>query len=61
MADQTYDKATNTATFPSRSIGTIRCPVCDKPQMANRNACYSCSCKFVYTDETDSEKSVSTV
>ncbi len=61
MDTQTYDEATNTATFPSRSSSTVKCPACGRPQMSNRNGCFSCGCKFVYADELDSEKTETTV
>jgi hypothetical protein len=40
-----------TATFESRSIKTIQCPICHKSQMATRESCYSCGCQFIFKDE----------
>ena len=61
LDNQTYDEATNTATFQKRSSDRINCPACGRTQMANRNNCYSCTCKFVYEDEQDSKKAETTV
>ncbi|SHI23545.1 hypothetical protein SAMN02745823_03736 [Sporobacter termitidis DSM 10068] len=35
----------------TRAVGEIVCPVCRKPQLSNRNSCYSCGCRFIYDDE----------
>lgn len=39
------------AVFKSRSESRIECPCCHKSQMSNRNSCYSCGTKFIFSDE----------
>lgn len=39
------------AIFKSRSEARIECPNCHKEQMSNRNSCYSCGTRFIFSDE----------
>jgi hypothetical protein len=49
---ESFGTITNpTARFESRSTTEITCPVCQKIQLSNRDTCYSCGCKFFYSDE----------
>lgn len=43
------------ATFAARPQKSIVCPTCQTNQNADRQCCYSCGCKFLFSDETDQQ------
>ncbi len=49
--DQHESLDEKTAVFESRSGMGIECPICHKAQKSNRDYCYNCGIKFLYSDE----------